>query len=1199
MYTNTHVADCTVTNEDYAKRAAELGHGIISTCEHGEQGRYVEGYELAQKYNLKFVFSVEAYWVKDRLEKDRSNCHIFIAAKNENGRQAINDVLSEANITGFYGQPRVDLELLKSLPSEDVIVTTACIAYWKYDEIEEITLELAKHFKYFFLEVQYHNTQKQIDLNQRILRLSQKANIPIIMGCDSHYIFPKGAQERADFVASKGMVYDDEEGWYMDYPDGDEAYRRFAKQGVLNHSQIMSAMENTNIFLSVEEYDNPCFNHDIKMPTLYPQLSQEERDKKYLDLIHTLWEKEKPNVPEDRWAFYESEIKKETDIVLITKHADYFLMDYAIVCRGKELGGVITSTGRGSAPSFYTNKLLGITDVDRIASPVKMYPERFMSPTRILETKSIADLDMNLDHPEIFAQAQTEILGGGHSYPMRAYGTMKPKAAWKMYAKSQNIDFETSNIISERIDAYEDALKHAEEDEKDLIDINDYIDPAYREIFAGSEAYRGIVSHHSPHPCAYLIYTGDIRKEIGLVRIKDKICCVMDGLWAEQYKFLKNDLLKVSVVEMIDKTYKRIGIPKHTVNELIAICTPDHPAWNMYKIGCTLGLNQVEKPGTSNRVGKYKPQNISELCAFVAAIRPGFKSMYKTFEAREHFDYGVPTFDKLIQTLEMPNSFVLYQEQSMATLNFAGIPLAECYEAIKNIAKKRVEKVLKYKERFLEGFAAKLIESDNVGKEQSVEIANRVWTILEDSSRYSFNACVSASTRLINSNGTVSAPLSELVSSTPEKSLSLCEDGCLRENQIIGIYNSGTADLYTVITDTCNKISCTVNHTFPTTKGMKALSLIDEDDEIYIAERCSDSWEVKKAHILDIQYSGKGEVYDVEMADPYHNFVTDGGVVTGNSHAYSVAIDSLYCAYLKAIYPMQFYETFLRILEDKGDKDKMNAVKEEASNYFGIKFVPYKFGQDNRQISADVEKKEMTKSLASIKGFGSAVGDIMFDCAAQKFSYFADVLCYLARAGIKESKTEPLIKIDFFKDFGNIPSLLQILTYCEDLKYGEAKQVNSEKADTMGDVISLYASNLGAKGKVNATWKISDCMGLLRALEMSILEKNLPDMSIRAVIKNSTEFLGYSDVITGKPEDRRNCMVTSKPIPMKSKKTGEVWGHRVDVRSIGTGVSVRVTVPPYQMEIMPIKEGDLIRVESIPKSKSGYYKLEYYTYLED
>ena len=64
-----------------------------------------------------------------------------------------------------------------------------------------------------------------------------------------------------------------------------------------------------------------------------------------------------------------------------------------------------------------------------------------MSATRILKTGSLADIDFNVSKQEPFAQAQINILGEGHSYPMLAYGTMKASSAWKMYAKSQNIDF--------------------------------------------------------------------------------------------------------------------------------------------------------------------------------------------------------------------------------------------------------------------------------------------------------------------------------------------------------------------------------------------------------------------------------------------------------------------------------------------------------------------------------------------------------------------------------------------------------------------------------------------------------------------------------------------------------------------------------------------------------------------------------------
>ena len=58
---NVFTPDSTVSYEDYAKRAVELGHKVLSTVEHGWQGRYHEAYEVAQKYGLKFIFGTEAY----------------------------------------------------------------------------------------------------------------------------------------------------------------------------------------------------------------------------------------------------------------------------------------------------------------------------------------------------------------------------------------------------------------------------------------------------------------------------------------------------------------------------------------------------------------------------------------------------------------------------------------------------------------------------------------------------------------------------------------------------------------------------------------------------------------------------------------------------------------------------------------------------------------------------------------------------------------------------------------------------------------------------------------------------------------------------------------------------------------------------------------------------------------------------------
>ena len=858
-------------------------------------------------------------------------------------------------------------------------------------------------------------------------------------------------------------------------------------------------------------------------------------------------------------------------------------------------------------------------------------------------------------------------------------------------------------------------MKHAGEDEKDDVDVLEYIDKEYQDIYKQSGIYLGVVSDFKIHPCSYLLYQGNIRKEIGLVKIKENICCVMDGKWAEEYKFLKNDLLKVSVVDLIDKIYKRIGIPLHSVRELLDLCPPESNVWDIYKKGCTLGINQVEQTGTSARAQVYAPTNISELCAFVAAIRPGFKSMYKTFERREHFEYGIKALDDLIQTKEMPHSFILYQEMSMAVLNFAGIPMSECYEIIKNIAKKRVEKVLKYKTQFIDGFTKTLIEHEGQETEVAQKVSNDVWKILEDSSSYSFNACVSGNTQIrrAGSRGRFEPTISEMYRIRNDKeyavktnhrplhdkyrrygygnALSMFQDGRVRKNMIVDIHEVGERNVYEVLTESGSSIICTDNHKFPTPDGEKHLCELSTGECLYVVseyekntekfnftdgnfqsnipvkgqrgfqripdgasviylearqkrvdvaapcEVCSRNYDGakrfelhhkdfdrthneesnyvwccvschKKLHyaenrvkvfekglpvhterIVSISPLGTELVYDVEMAVPAHNFLSFNGLITSNSHSYSVAIDSLYGAYLKTNYPLQFYEVFLTLLQEKGEKDRLNEAKNEAESYCKIKFPPYRFGQDNRAIVADFENYAINNSISAIKGFGSAIGDTLYECSLQPLSRFTEVLRWLNQHSIKTSTVEPLIKIDYFAKFGNTNELIQINEMFNFFKCGEAKNLSKEKvADSPYlPFIQTHSNGTNDKGKELKSYAIQSIGGLIKDCEDYILSLGLKDMAYREKASIHLELLGYVDLTTGREEDRRKLLITDIR-PLQSK-TGGWWGHAVFTKSIGSGKTARLTLKDNLYVDEPIFKGDIIFASVVEKKKEWWY----------
>jgi DNA polymerase III alpha subunit len=312
--------------------------------------------------------------------------------------------------------------------------------------------------------------------------------------------------------------------------------------------------------------------------------------------------------------------------------------------------------------------------------------------------------------------------------------------------------------------------------------------------------------------------------------------------------------------------------------------------------------------------------------------------MYKIFANREEFNYNIPIFDNLIQTPEMPASFILYQEMAMTALNFAGIPMSECYEIIKNISKKREDKVKSYKEQFLKGFAEKIIDIEKVDKKEANDISNRVWQIISDSSKYLFNA----------------------------------------------------------------------------------------------------------------------------------------------SHSYCVSSDSLYCAYLKSHYPLEFYETFLRIMNEGNKKDRMKDAQKEAEKAFGIRFAPFRFRQDNRDIVADPDTNSITNTLKSIKGLGAKLGEQLYSLKDNVYDGFIDLLVDMEENQILCSKIEDLIKIQYFDEFGNNSKLL-----------------------------SLYKEFTGGENRYNRTHKEATKEARIDALKF--LESILPNerIPIREQMTFENNILGY------------------------------------------------------------------------------------------
>lgn len=701
----------TVTKEEhYIERCLELGHTHYFTTNHGSKGDVFTSKTLCDKYGVKMVVGSEFYYVDDVDIKERKMYHLVVIALNNEGYKDINRALSFANKYGMYYKPRIDKKTLFSINPQNVIITTACTAgILNRDDREEVLLEFKEYFKdNLYLEVQSHKHINQKNHNQMVIELHAKYDIPIIHANDSHYIYEKDYKYRDTFLKGKGISYPEEDGYILDYPDYNTIIDRYKIQGVLNHNQIEEAIKNTLIFDKCE--DITIINDDIKLPSIS---DNPKRDLK--KIIFDKWEDEKKLLDKELHLKYEKEISYEYSMIDECNMDDYFLLDYHIVKTGIEkYGGKLTKTGRGSAVSYYINKLLGFTDIDRISSPVTLYPTRFMSAERILKARSLPDIDINMVSQEPFIKATEDLLGEDKCAWMISYKLLQESSAFRLYCKANDMHVSEYDEVAKDIDGYRD-------------------DPKWHDLIKESERFIGVVESISPSPCSMVLYNGIVEDDIGLVNVKGKICCDLDGYNCDKYKYLKNDYLVVSVYELIYNTCELAGIKVPTIKELTELL--DDKTFDIYNNKLTCTINQSDSKFATDLIARYGVKSVAEMSAFVASIRPGFASLLDNFIRRKPYSNGIKELDDILKD---SFHYMMYQESIMKYLIWLGIDEKDTYDIIKKIAKK------KFDEKELDELHSTL-ESNWISKIGSKDGFKETWQVVQDASKYSFNASHSLS----------------------------------------------------------------------------------------------------------------------------------------------------------------------------------------------------------------------------------------------------------------------------------------------------------------------------------------------------------------------------------------------------------------------------------------------------------------------
>ena len=723
---NIFSPDTNTKQEEYILKALEYGHTSYFTTNHGSFGDIFEARTLCNKYGIKCIAGIEGYIVPDASEKDKRNYHIVVIPKTDETRKKMNYVSSMANINGFYYKPRFFMKDLLALDKNDVYITTACVAGLLRDEdsIEKIFKPLFKHFgNNVMLEVQTHLDPVQIEINKKAIYFSDEYGLSLIAANDSHYIDESGKQERLELLKGKHINYGSEDDFILDYPTAETMIERFKKQNVLSDNQINDAINNTLIFDKCEEIK---LDYSIKMPTIYPNLTPNQRVKLLKQEINKRFKviREQENISDNDFKRYRDGIRYEMKIIEDTNDevhtADYFLfneknVDLAV----NKYGGVLTRGGRGSCGSFYINRILGMTQLDRFKINLPLFPDRFASTARLLENRSLPDIDFNVKSQEPFVKASRELLGEHGCYPMYAPGTMQISEAFRNVCRSKGMDFDEFNDVAKNLEAYEN-------DEK------------WKPIIEEANKYVGTIVSGSVHPCAHILSDKNLLYEYGVTRLGENLCVLITSSEADEYKVLKNDYLIVKVWKLIDETFKEIGKPIITANELLRSIKDDKRIWDLFKNGITCTLNQVDSDNGSQQAKRYKVSSFEDGAHLTAAIRPSFDSWREQFLNREDYTTGSEQLDKVLNDT---HGYILFQESLMQYFDWLGVTPAESIGLIKKISKKKIkpEDFANLEERIRKQWII------NTGSEDGFDTT---WKMIQSCMSYGFCSAHAAATSL-------------------------------------------------------------------------------------------------------------------------------------------------------------------------------------------------------------------------------------------------------------------------------------------------------------------------------------------------------------------------------------------------------------------------------------------------------------------
>lgn len=650
VHTSYSFLDGTTFPQDLVKKAAALDMPAVAITDHNYVSGAVDFHKAAAAAGIKPIIGVEITLTTKH--------HLTLLAQNPQGYANICRLLTEAHLSSNRREPLVAPQLLSKY-ADNIIALSGCrrgevphyILQNRFDKAIAAASKYQEIFSHFYLELIDDKLPKTHWLNTVLVEIGRKLGIPVVATNNVHYLSRSQFPLHDALTAIRTNTTLEEV--HPERKLNSENYFKSAQEMEADFAWCPEAIKNT---LEIATMCEPALDLNRKLFPAFPTPPGMSADAFLRELTfagaNERYQKITPAIRQ--------RLEHELSVISKLEVADYFLAVWDIARYAREQG--IRYAGRGSAADSAVVYCLFITDVDAIGRGLLF--ERFLS----LERSQRPDIDIDFDarYRDQVARYVYDTYGREYVASVCTFSTYQARSAIRDFGK-------VLGFPPDEIDRLAKLFPHIPADAIELAfekypEVRDSKLPRhkYELLFKLCAQAAALPRHIGTHLGGLIISREPLTTITPLQRAaKGVLITQFDKTTIEDLGVIKLDLLSLRTLSAVEDTMQSIQQSGHDV-DYRQIPLDDKATYQRLNSGQTIGIFQLESPAQRALQSRLGADNIEDIVASVALIRPGpiQGNMVEPFLARRHGHEPVTYIHpKLEKILKKTYGVVLFQEQ--------------------------------------------------------------------------------------------------------------------------------------------------------------------------------------------------------------------------------------------------------------------------------------------------------------------------------------------------------------------------------------------------------------------------------------------------------------------------------------------------------------------------------------------------------